>query len=270
MTFGAYHYDSTTQTFAPQFPPVSPDNYNLAQATITQASPTYFARIFNLSTFSVTATSIAAHRPRDTTIVLDFSGSMNNESDLWNCEAYQGSFQGTSNNTDSVFPQWGFYNTTFSPLCLLQCTSSSDLVGYCNITQSVGGCGAMVNDYYQNNRGATAVQAFTSATTWPAITAAAVPLQGLSSLTVPSVTLSSTQPSGDAYSFPTSIAGALDGDPAGSTVMTVSDLVPSGGINANGGAVSGTLARPPPTPTMAANFGGPRVSATPWHRNIGA
>ncbi len=243
MTFGAYHYDTTSQSFSPQFPPVSPDNYNLAQATITQASPTYFAKIFHMTTFNVTATSIAAHRPRDTTIVLDFSGSMNNESDLWNCEAYQGSFQGTSNNTDSVFPQWGFYNTTFSPACLLQCTSSSDIVGYCNITQSVGGCGAMVDNYFQNNRGATAVQAFTAPTTWPAssVAAALAPLQGLPAVATTTATLSSTQPSGDGYSIPTSITGALSGDTAGSTVMSVSDLVPSGGINANGGAVSGTL-----------------------------
>ena len=185
MTHGAYHYDPTTQTFSPQFPPVAPDNYNLSQATITQGNSTFFAKIFGITSFNVTATAIAAHRPRDTTIVLDFSGSMNNESDLWNCESYQGSFKGTSNNTDPVYPQWGYYNTTFSPLCQLQCTSSSDLVGYCNITQSVGGCGPMVNDYYQNARGAAAVQAFAAATTWPAVT------------NVPAVTLSATQPSGD-------------------------------------------------------------------------
>ena len=185
MTHGAYHYNPTTQTFSPQFPPVAPDNYNLSQATITQGNSTFFAKMFGITSCNVTATSIAAHRPRDTTIVLDFSGSMNNESDLWNVEGYQGSFKNTSNNTDPVYPQWGYYNTTFSPLCNLLCTSSSDLVGYCNITQSVGGCGPMVNDYYQNARGAAAVQAFGAATTWPAVT------------NVPALTLSATQPSGD-------------------------------------------------------------------------
>ena len=198
ITLGAYHYDPTTQTFYPQFPPVSPDNYNLAQATITQGSPTFFARIFGISSFNVTATAIAAHRPRDTTIVLDFSGSMNNESDLWNCESYEGSYQGTSNNTDPVFPQWGYYNTSFSPTGLLQCTSTSDLTGYCNITQAVGGCGPQVNDYYQNARGPPQSQAFAAAASWPSITAAAVPLQGLPAVTVAAQTLSSTQPSGDA------------------------------------------------------------------------
>ena len=226
MTHGAYHYNPTTQTFSPQFPPVAPDNYNLSQATITQGNSTFFAKIFGIASCNVTATSIAAHRPRDTTIVLDFSGSMNNESDLWNCETYQGSFEGTSNNTDPVYPQWGYYNTTFSPLCELQCTSSSDLVGYCNITQSVGGCGAMVNDYYQNARGAAAVQAFAPATTWPAVT------------NVPALTLSATQPSGDqaqtsmtdptgqAYTYGQTITNAQSGDAAGTTAMTVSDLIP--------------------------------------------
>ncbi len=227
MTLGAYHYDSNSQTFYPQFPPVSPDNYNLAQATISQGNPTFFAAVFGISSFNVTATAVAAHRPRDTTIVLDYSGSMNNESDLWNCETYQGSYQNTSNNTDTVFPQWGVYNTTFSPLCVLQCTASSDLVGYCNITQAIGGCGPMVNDYYQNARdAATAVQAFAPATTWPAVT------------NVAAVTLSSTQPSGDqgqttmtdptgaTYTYGQTISNALSGRTAGKTVLAVNDLIP--------------------------------------------
>src|SRR5271157_4220865 len=106
MTPGAYNYDPTTQTFSPQFPPNSPPNpppvnynYNLYQAKITQGNSTFFAKLFGITSCNVTATAIAAHRPRDTTIVLDFSGSMNNESDLWNCEAYQGSFEYSSNNT---------------------------------------------------------------------------------------------------------------------------------------------------------------------------
>jgi len=227
MTHGAYHYDPSSQTFSPQYPPVAPDNYNLSQATISQGNATFFARIFGITSYNVTATAIAAHRPRDTTIVLDYSGSMNNESDLWNCESYQGSFENTSNNTDPVIPQWGSYNTTFSPLCKLQCTSTSDLVGYCNITQSVGGCGAMVNDYYQNARGSSAVQAFAPATTWPAV------------INVPAVTLSSTQPSGDqaqtsmtdptgaSYTYGQTIANAKSGRAGGTTVLSVADLIPT-------------------------------------------
>ena len=228
MTYGSYHYDPASQTFSPQFPPVAPDSSDLAQATLTQGNTTFFAKVFGITSFNVAATSIAAHRPRDVCIVLDYSGSMNNESDLWNCESYQGSNQNTSNNTDPVFPQWGFYNTTFSPNCGLQCTSSSDLVGYCNITQSVGGSGPMVNDYYQNARGAaSASPAFAPATTWSAVT------------NVPAVTLSATQPSGDlaqtsitdatgaSYTYGQTIANAKSTRTAGTTAMSANDLIPT-------------------------------------------
>src|SRR5262245_46359154 len=62
---GAYHYDPTAQTFAPQFPPVSPDNYNLTQATVTHTANTAFAGVWNIFSFQVSASAIAAHRPRD-------------------------------------------------------------------------------------------------------------------------------------------------------------------------------------------------------------
>ncbi len=228
MTYGSYHYDPSTLTFSPQIPPVAPDGYDLAQATLTQANSTFFAKVFGITAFNVGATAIAAHRPRDVCIVLDYSGSMNNESDLWNCESYQGSNQNTSNNTDPVFPQWGYYDTTFSPNCGLQCTSSSDLVGYCNITQSVGGSGPMVNDYYQNARGAaSAMKAFAPATVWSAVT------------NVPAVTLSSTQPSGDqaqtsmsdptgaSYNYGQTIANAKSGRAAGTIATSASDLIPT-------------------------------------------
>jgi Flp pilus assembly protein TadG len=246
IVHGAYHYDPGSQTFYPQFPPVAPDNYNLSQATIVQGNATYFAKVFGMTSYNVTATATAAHRPRDTCIVLDFSGSMNNESDLWNCEAYQGSYQNSPNNTDPVFPQWGYYNTTFSPLATIQCTASSDLVGYCNITQSVGGCGAMVNDYYQNARGASASAAFASATTFASITAPANVNAGFSSaLTLPSVTVSSTQPAGDqaqtTYRSPPqntygqTIASSLGGRTAKTTVLAANDIVPSGYGNGTSG-----------------------------------
>jgi Flp pilus assembly protein TadG len=158
---GAFHYDTTNQTFAPQFPPMPPDNYNLMQATVSHTVNYAFARIFNLTSLNVSATAIAAHRPRDVCMVLDYSGSMNNESDLWNCETYLGNMYGTSNNTDSTFPQWGEYEMSWSPLATLQCTSADPRIGKCNVTASILGVPAMVNDFYQNTRGAAAASAFT-------------------------------------------------------------------------------------------------------------
>ncbi len=163
VVHGTYHYNSTAMTFSPVFPPVSPDEYNLTQATVTSSVASQFAKVMGISASNVSAVAIAAHRPRDIAIVLDYSGSMNNESDLWNCESYLGALEGTSNNTDPVYPQFGPYNTTFSPLATIQCTSTDPQVGLCNVTQSVSGVPAMVNDYYQNNRGSSATAAFSPA-----------------------------------------------------------------------------------------------------------
>jgi Flp pilus assembly protein TadG len=160
---GAYHYDYSGMTFTPQFPPTAPDNYNLTQVTLTPKTSGFFSRIFGLTSFNVQATAIAAHRPRDVAIVLDFSGSMNNETDLWNCETYLGSMQNTPNNTDPLFPQWGVYKPGYSSGATMQCTSSDSRVGYCNITTSIGGIPALVNDFYSNNRGGSAASAFTAA-----------------------------------------------------------------------------------------------------------
>ncbi|HZT80786.1 MAG TPA: pilus assembly protein TadG-related protein, partial [Gemmataceae bacterium] len=157
---GAYHYDPTAQKFSPQFPPQAPDNYNLTQATVTRTSATAFARVFGLSAFNVSATAVAAHRPRDCCIVLDYSGSMNNESDLWNNESYLGTVNNSPNNTDPVVPQFGPYSSSAATLV---CVSTDPRVGKCNITQPVLGIPPLVNDFYQNAIGASPVPAFSPA-----------------------------------------------------------------------------------------------------------
>ena len=152
---GAYHYDANSESFSPQFPPAPPDNFNLTQVTISRNVPLAFASVFNLFNTTVTVTAIAAHRPRDVSIVLDFSGSMNNESDLWNCETYLGTVNNTSNNTDPNFPKFGPYDPAVSPLAALQCTSTDPRVGKCNISQPILGIPAMVDDFFQNPQGAS-------------------------------------------------------------------------------------------------------------------
>jgi Flp pilus assembly protein TadG len=160
---GNYHYNYTTQKFSPEFPPGVNENYNLTQVTITHTYNTTFAKVIGVPTMTVTGKSTAAHRPRDVAMVLDYSGSMNNESDLWNCESYLGSYLNTPNNPDPIFPQWGPYAPSFSPLATLQCTSNSNLVGLCNVTAAVDGIPALVTNLFQNNRGQPAQAAFSPA-----------------------------------------------------------------------------------------------------------
>lgn len=158
---GAYHYDSTAETFTPQYPPVAPDNYNLTEATVTTNQGSTFARVFGITTFQVKATAVSAHRPRDITIILDFSGSMNNESDLWNNEGYLGSVNNSPNTLETVYPQFGHYSATAS--ATLVNTTGDPRVGKSNISQSTFGIPALVDDFYQHNWAQTPAKAFTSA-----------------------------------------------------------------------------------------------------------
>ncbi|HET6326611.1 MAG TPA: pilus assembly protein TadG-related protein, partial [Planctomycetaceae bacterium] len=174
---GTYHYNYTTQLFSPLFPPGANENYNLTEVTITHTYNTTFAKVIGVSTMTVTGKSTAAHRPRDVAMVLDYSGSMNNESDIWNCESYLGSFLNTPNNADPVFPQWGPYTPSFSAAANMQCTSNSTMVGKCNVTTSVSGIPALVTNLFQNSRGQPAVGAFSPAP----------------------VTVTNTAPAGDQY-----------------------------------------------------------------------
>ena len=86
ITHGTYHYDDATQKFVPQFTVTAPDCYNLTQVVIRHAVTSSFCGIFARSLATISTTATAAHRPRDVAIVLDYSGSMDNESDLWNNE----------------------------------------------------------------------------------------------------------------------------------------------------------------------------------------
>jgi len=171
---GTYHYDPTSQTFAPQYTVVAPDTYDLTQVSVTHPSGTGFARIFGVNTFSLTARATAAHQPRDLSIILDYSGSMNNESDLWNCETYLGSVNNSPNSTDPLVPVFGHYTDTVDAQLLT--TSSDARVGKSNVTVSVLGVPPLALDFYQQNRGATANPAFTpAAATLPENYAAVLP-----------------------------------------------------------------------------------------------
>jgi hypothetical protein len=135
--FGAWHYDTTNQVFTATFPDsngnlLAGDNYNLCQVQVTFDLNVTFAAVFQTinssfnKTTTVTALSQAAHRPRDVALILDYSGSMNNESDLWNNEGYldngltnsnlgytwpqSSNPNRTSNNMETVYPKFGPYS----------------------------------------------------------------------------------------------------------------------------------------------------------------
>jgi hypothetical protein len=180
---GSYRYDRSKQQFSPSYSVQPYESYNLTKVTINKSCPTTFARVLGYSAFNVSATAVAAHRPRDVAIVLDYSGSMNNESDLWNCESYLDNGQAsnknpdnTSNNTETVYPKFGHYSNeknysnyaNYANLLSPAADASNPLsgdprIGKCNISITALGVPAIVNDFWSNNRGAAATSAFSPA-----------------------------------------------------------------------------------------------------------
>lgn len=76
--FDAGHWDPDTRTFT-----VSSDLPSTIRVrTAYRNAPLFFARVFGLEDFDVRAESIARYQPRDIALVLDFSASMNDDSEL--------------------------------------------------------------------------------------------------------------------------------------------------------------------------------------------
>lgn len=157
---GSFHYDPASERFSPQIPPSEPGRYNLTRVSVSHGFEASFARSFGIGQLDVVASATAAHRPRDVAILLDFSGSMNNESDLWNNEGYLGSANNSPNNLDPIFPRFGHYSDVGA--ARLQTTSTDPRVGKCNITQPALGVPALVHDFFQHSRGDPTQGAFSS------------------------------------------------------------------------------------------------------------
>lgn len=160
---GSYSYNSSSQTFGFQTSIPSGENYNATRATVSSTAKLTLANVLGVSSRSVTATAVAAHRPRDIAIILDFSGSMNDVADVWNAASggFMGSLNGTSNNRDTQFPRFGHYSAVST--AALECTSTDARVGYSNVTQAANGLPCLADDYYQHNRGSAANKAFIAA-----------------------------------------------------------------------------------------------------------
>jgi len=181
VNYGAYRYSYSTQQFTAAYTLLTGELANLAQANLTFQCPTMFATMFGFNVFNISTTATAAHRPRDVSIVLDYSGSMNNESDLWNCESYldnglaaPNNTDYTSNNCETIYPKFGHYSNEknyndYTHYANLLCPSAdpgnaltnNSAIGKCNVSIPALGVPAMVGDYWSNARGASATGAFT-------------------------------------------------------------------------------------------------------------
>ncbi|QEL13990.1 pilus assembly protein TadG-related protein [Limnoglobus roseus] len=93
VVVGIYDYNTSTQVFTPQYPggttvgkswDVTNKNqskpsgkaWSTVEVAVASNQPSYFSRIFGVTSLPQAAYAVAAHRPRDIAIILDMSGSM--------------------------------------------------------------------------------------------------------------------------------------------------------------------------------------------------
>jgi Flp pilus assembly protein TadG len=165
-TVGDYYYDTASASFK-----INPtalgkvgDNWTLVQATVTSQQPTYFAKVFGMTTLNATATGSAAHRPRDTSIVVDFSGSMRFESLL--ASPYFGA-RTVSMNPNTVYPQFGAYsgNSALLTYSTDQTASGGEDIGAANLeVVTTDSNASVISGFYGDTTAfGTSTPAFTSA-----------------------------------------------------------------------------------------------------------
>ncbi len=85
---------------------------NAVRITIRKNLNLFFGRIFGMGTSEIEVTAIACKNPRDIAFVIDLSGSMNNDSEIWATNAINTAFLGYDTiGTDlmqDVFTDFGF------------------------------------------------------------------------------------------------------------------------------------------------------------------
>ncbi|MGA2034998.1 MAG: pilus assembly protein TadG-related protein, partial [Thermoguttaceae bacterium] len=161
VNIGCYTYNSTAQQFQGTFPSTLGSNqmWNLVQASVTAnvSGNMGFSKIFSFSTPNLSATATAAYRPRDICMILDYSGSMRFGSLL----GLPISGNRTTNNQDTIYPQWGHYAGNSS---LIQAPSPASPYQDCNIsTTTSDGRPPIIQDFYTNSSGSPAFSYATTA-----------------------------------------------------------------------------------------------------------
>ncbi len=113
VTIGQFNYDSGTQRFSPTFPTTSGGNsWTAMRVRLRGDNPTFFAKVVGINSMPWETFAVAAHRPRDVAIILDYSGSMQFGSQF-NWEGGWGGSNGQVRglqSPDPIYPQFGHYS----------------------------------------------------------------------------------------------------------------------------------------------------------------
>lgn len=153
---GQYLYDATSQTFrvnswstvggaaggSPYANVPGGGSWTAMRVTISVAQPTYFMRVFGVTSMPSGAVATAVYRPRDIAFVLDMTGSM----------AYSSTFNESnqSQNPDPLVPGFGHYAGNSGPLVATtnDANSSGEAIPRNNYTIATPGGPPIIRNFY--------------------------------------------------------------------------------------------------------------------------
>lgn len=162
---GYYSYNTNQKKFELILPvngskPVN-EAWSAVQSTISSTPPNQFSKVFNYSPMNMTAQATAVHRPRDITIVLDFSGSMRFGS-LCNYP-WGGTIQG-SMNADTRIPKFGGWSNAAIQNRMFRATpyidANGDVQAAANISVETSNGPPLVLDFYTRDNAGVYTKAF--------------------------------------------------------------------------------------------------------------
>ncbi len=158
---GWYSYNTTAQQFQTAFGSSLPANQNWSavQVTINTTQPTYFAKIFGITSMPASAVATSVSRPRDIAIVLDFSFSMRFAS----LPAVPRSGALTASmNPDTAVPAFGHWSTMSSILTATSnyVDSSGNAYAMNNWTTTTVNGPPVVQDFYTYPASGSPLNAF--------------------------------------------------------------------------------------------------------------
>lgn len=108
IKIGTYDYSTSNGRFSTKFDhTTTPSGWTAAQVNISLTQPTFFSKVFGVTSMPNGAYAVAVHRPRDAAMLLDFSGSMRHGTVFNN--ASNGAGGNGMNNPDPDWPQFGHY-----------------------------------------------------------------------------------------------------------------------------------------------------------------
>ena len=103
VTAGQYNYNTTSQTFSVTYPTsiAAGQSWTAMEVVIAVQQPTFFMKVWGVSSMPTGARAVAVHRPRDIALVIDMTGSMG-----YGTTAI---LNNRLNDPNTMWPQYGHY-----------------------------------------------------------------------------------------------------------------------------------------------------------------